>query len=398
MADVSSAIMRAVGDNWGQGLVETRALMSFRPIWRATRKTSRRLREIRMVARALKSPRHPILAQIVPIRRCNLSCAYCNEYDRTSAPVPTALMLRRIDRLAMLGTSTIDISGGEPLLHPDLDDIIRRIRRHGIIASLLTNGYLLTRERIERLNAAGLDRLQISIDNLTPDHVSHKSLKVLDRKLQLLAECAEFDVNINTVLGAMVGIPDDALTIARRGLALGFNASVGLIHDGHGQVAALTDRHREVYDEIIGLTRSFYSHAHDQVFQRNLARGLPNQWHCRAGARYLYVCEDGLVHWCSQQRGCPAKPLEEYGPADLDRELWTTKSCAPYCTVSCVHRVALLDRLRERPQDTIKTLVAAHTQQGGRPPVAVQMLVWTFLTGPHQRVMRRFASWMLGAG
>jgi MoaA/NifB/PqqE/SkfB family radical SAM enzyme len=373
------------------------ALMSFHPVRRATRKTSRRLREIRMCVRALKSPRHPILAQIVPIRRCNLSCAYCNEYDKGSAPVPTDLMLRRVERLAALGTSAIDISGGEPLLHPDLDVIIRRIRERGIIAGLLTNGYLLTRERIERLNQAGLDRLQISIDNVTPNDVSHKSLQVLDRRLQLLAAHADFGVNINSVLGAGVGNAEDALAIARRGLALGFNASTGLIHDGHGQVAALTDRHREVYDEIIGLTRGFYSHGHDELFQRNLATGLPNQWHCRAGARYLYVCEDGLVHWCSQQRGYPGKPLDEYSQEDLDRELLTQKTCAPYCTVSCVHRVALLDRLREQPQETVVTILAAHRKQGGRTPMAVRLLVWTFLTGPHQRAMRRLASWTLGA-
>ena len=193
------------------------ALMSLRPVRRATRRTSRRLREVRMFVRALKSPRHPVLAQIVPIRRCNLSCAYCNEYDKNSAPVPTHLMLRRVDRLATLGTTAIDISGGEPLLHPDLDVIIRRIRQRGIIAGLLTNGYLLTRKRIERLNQAGLDRLQISIDNVTPNDVSHKSLKVIDRRLQLLAALAEFDVNINTVLGAAVGNAEEALTIARRG-------------------------------------------------------------------------------------------------------------------------------------------------------------------------------------
>ena len=372
------------------------ALVSFRPVRRAGRRISRRLREARLIVRALKSAQRPVLAQIVPIRRCNLACAYCNEYDETSAPVPTELMLRRVDRLAMLGTSMIDLSGGEPLLHPDLDIIIRRIREHGCLAGLLTNGYLLSRDRIERLNQAGLDRLQISIDNVTPTDRSHKSLKVLDGKLRLLASHAEFDVSINTVLGAALGNPDDALTIARRGLALGYNPSVGLIHDRHGQVAALTARHQEVYDEIAGLTRAFYSHAHDQMFQRNLVRGMPNEWHCRAGARYLYVCEDGLVHWCSQQRGYPAKPLEEYGLEDLEREMRTVKSCAPHCTVSCVHRVALLDRLREQPQDTIHALVAAHAGQGGRTPVGVRMLVWIFLAGPHQRVMRRLASWAVG--
>jgi len=142
---------------------------------------SRHLRQVRIVAKALHSLRHPIVAHIVPIRRCNLSCTYCNEFDDFSRPVPTAVMLRRVDRLIELGTTVITISGGEPMLHPELDQIILRIRSRGSIATLITNGYLLTPDRIKLLNRTGLDHLQISIDNVTPDEVSKKSLKVLDK-------------------------------------------------------------------------------------------------------------------------------------------------------------------------------------------------------------------------
>src|SRR5689334_4718771 len=140
---------------------------------------SRKIREYRMVARALASTGHPVLAQIVPMRFCNLSCAYCNEYDKVSEPVPIDEMLRRIDHLARLGTSIITISGGEPLTHPDLDQIIARIRHHGRLAGMITNGYFLMPDRIEQLNRAGLDHMQISIDNVQPDEISKKSLKVL---------------------------------------------------------------------------------------------------------------------------------------------------------------------------------------------------------------------------
>ena len=90
------------------------------------------------------------------MRFCNLSCAYCNEYDKVSKPVPLEEMYRRIDHLGWLGTAMIGISGGEPLTHPELDDIIRRMRRTGAIAGMITNGYLLNVERIERLNRAGV--------------------------------------------------------------------------------------------------------------------------------------------------------------------------------------------------------------------------------------------------
>src|SRR5215472_12338956 len=297
----------------------------------------RKAREYAMVARALASTSHPVLAQIVPARFCNLSCAYCNEYDKVSKPVPLEEMYRRIDHLGRLGTAMIGISGGEPLTHPELDDIIRRMRRTGAIAGMITNGYLLNQERIERLNRAGLDHMQISIDNVVPDEVSKKSLKVLDKKLQMLAEFAEFHVNINSVVGGGVHNPQDALVIGKRAMELGFSSTIGIIHDGDGQLEPLGDEERRVYHEMKSLEKRSFSRINS--FQDNIALGRPNQWRCRAGARYLYICEDGLVHYCSQQRGYPAIPLEKYTIDNIRREYLTEKGCAPHCTVSCVHQV-----------------------------------------------------------
>src|SRR5881275_2027105 len=115
----------------------------------------RRLRELSLIARGALFTSHPIMAHIIPIRRCNLSCAYCNEYDDYSKPVPLAPLRHRIELLGNLKTGVITLSGGEPLLHPELDDVIRLIRRNATLAGLITNGYLLTAERIKRLNDAG---------------------------------------------------------------------------------------------------------------------------------------------------------------------------------------------------------------------------------------------------
>jgi MoaA/NifB/PqqE/SkfB family radical SAM enzyme len=301
----------------------------------------RRLREIRMIAKGLRSTEHPILAHLIPIRRCNLSCAYCNEYDDHSKPVPIETLYERVHHLAGLGTTIITISGGEPLLHPELDLLIRRIRRHRMIAGMITNGYLLTADRIERLNRAGLEHLQISIDNVMPDDVSKKSLKVLDKKLQLLGEHALFHVNINSVVGGGIRDPHDALVIGKRAVELGFTSTVGIIHDGDGQLQPLAPAEREVYMAMRSMEKSSY--AQINYFQDNIAAGRENKWRCRAGARYLYVCENGLVHYCSQQRGYPAKPLAEYTVADIRREFLTAKSCAPRCTVACVHQISYMD-------------------------------------------------------
>jgi len=213
-----------------------------------------------------------------------------------------------------------------------------------MVAGLITNGYLLTAERIRKLDRAGLEWLQISIDNVQPDDVSKKSLKVLDKKLQLLAEHADFHVNINSVVGGGVSNPQDALTIGRRALELGFSSTVGIIHDGQGQVQPLGEEERSVYHEMKALEKRSFTRIN--AFQDNIAQGRPNQWRCRAGARYLYICENGLVHYCSQQRGYPAVPLASYTREDIRREYLTEKSCAPNCTVSCVHQVSVFDSWR----------------------------------------------------
>ena len=322
---------------------------------RYSKAVNRNLRGTKMVLRALASTEHPLLAHIIPMRRCNLACTYCNEFDDFSKPVPTEEMFRRIDKLGALGTSVVTISGGEPLLHPELDDIIRRIRANDMVAGLITNGYLLVAERIERLNRAGLEWLQISIDNVNPDEVSKKSLKVLDKKLQLLAEHADFHVNINSVVGAGIKHPQDALVIGKRAVELGFSSTIGIIHDGGGQLQPLGEEERRIYHEMKRLEKRSFTRVNS--FQDNIARGKQNDWRCRAGSRYLYICENGLVHYCSQQRGYPAIPLENYTREHLRREYLTEKSCAPHCTVSCVHQVSIFDSWRAPQHEALPASV-----------------------------------------
>lgn len=302
-------------------------------------------REFTFLAKGLASKDHPVLAHIIPIRRCNLACAYCNEYDDYSKPVPSEVMFRRLDKLADLGTTAIIISGGEPLLHPEIEAIISKIRKRGMRACLITNGYLLTQEKIRKLNKAGLEYMQISIDNVQPDDVSKKSLKVLDRKLEWLSQLAEFRVNINSVIGGGIKTPEDALTVGRRAVELGLSSSLGIIHDGLGTLKPLKGVERDIYFKMKDLGKK--GHTRVNRFQKNLVDGKPNAWRCRAGARYLYICEDGLVHYCSQQRGYPAVPLESYTVEDIRREYLTKKACADYCTIACVHQVATLDNWRD---------------------------------------------------
>jgi len=317
-----------------------------------------------------------------------------HEFDSSSEPVLTGEMVRRVDLLAALGTATITISGGEPLLHPELDEIIKRIRSHGMLAGLITNGYLLTRERIKRLNNAGLDHLQISIDNVNPDDVSKKSLRVLQKKLRLLAEYALFDVNVNSVVGSSISTPEDAVVITQSALDLGLSTTMGLIHNGSGMLQPLDNRQQTVFQQIERLKKPFHTAALYNRFHKNLARGLRNDWHCRAGSRYLYICEDGLVHYCSQQRGIPGIPLEKYEQEDLEREYHSVKGCAPYCTISCVQRGSMIDELRENPIEALARFFPSRgPQSASEMPLVVRILTWLFLPTKksRRRIVRRAA-------
>lgn len=298
------------------------------------------------VLKAVVSKNSPVLAHLIVTRKCNLSCTYCNEYDKVSPPVPLEELEKRIDHLAQLGTAIITLSGGEPLLHPDLEKVIRRIRDRGMACTMITNGYLMTEKRILSLNEAGLQELQISIDNIEPDDVSMKSLKVLDKKLQLMQKHAEFKININSVLGISDERTPDAIAVAKKAIEYGFSHSVGVLHDGSGHLKPLSEKQLATYHEIGKMGKSFVHNFNYRLFQKNLIEGKPNDWKCRAGARYLYICEDGLVHWCSQQRGYPGVKLEEYTKEHIKREFNTQKNCAPLCTVACVHQSSMFDRWR----------------------------------------------------
>ena len=299
----------------------------------------------RYMQTALFEPHRPLLAHLVVTRYCNLDCAYCNEFDKVSKPIPRDVLLARIDRLAELGTRVLTLTGGEPLTNPAHEAVIAHARSHGMVVTTITNGFLLTQARIEAMNAAGLNALQISIDGVEPDAISKKTLKSLRGKLQLLADHADFAVNINSVLGISEERTRDALEVARVARGHGFSHTVGVMHEGDGSLAPLSPTQRAVYAQLMrdgGVPHRF----NYWTFQRNLMDGRPNAWRCRAGGRYLYICEDGLVHYCSQRRGAPAIPLMAYTREDVAREYATVKPCAPLCTVSCVHQASFADNWR----------------------------------------------------
>jgi MoaA/NifB/PqqE/SkfB family radical SAM enzyme len=307
------------------------------------------------VARAALDRDRPLVTHLVITRRCNLSCGYCHEYDKTSAPVPAETLRERIDHLARLGSVFVTLTGGESLLHPDAGSLVAYVREQGMTPFLNTNGYLLTREWIEALNDAGLYAMQMSIDNVTPNNVSKKSLKTLLPKLRLLKEHARFRVRINCVLGSSP--PEEALEVARTVVELGFDLSTSLLREGDGAMASVAPEVRAAYDAIQKLGRRAPAYLSADGFTRELLDEGSMRWKCRAGARTFIVDEFGLVHLCAPRMGTPGKPLALYTRDDIRHYFDAPKACAATCPVAYAHHASRLDTWRPQQGQLVRILL-----------------------------------------
>lgn len=312
---------------------------------------ARPLHAARRGALALVDVERPFLAQMVVTRRCNLACGYCNEYDDVSKPVPTEVLKERLNHLARLGTVVVTLTGGEPLLHPQLDELVAHAVAQGMVCTTISNGYAFTRRWIDRLNRAGLTLVQISIDNLEPNEVSEKSLSKIQRRLVQLKQHARFGVNVNAVLGSCS--PEATRTLVSEVEKLGFFMTVGLLHDGKGQLdPGLAGRELPaLYQELRRRSKKSVFHHVGEGWEDSMIARRDVPFRCRAGARYLYVDEHGSVSYCSQRRSEPAIPLLEYTRRHLREAFETPKGCEASCTLACVRRASALDewRAQDRP-------------------------------------------------
>lgn len=309
----------------------------------------------------------PFLAQIVVTRRCNLTCGYCNEYDELSPPVPTDELKERFRRLKELGTWAIEFSGGEPLLHPQIDELVAYAKQLGFYkVMMITNGFLINEERTRLLNDAGLDDLQISIDGVTPNDTTFKVLKTLRPKLRTVMKVARFRVTLNAVLGsAPVDEVREVIDFAR---AMGCRPSLQLVHGDDGSMSLSEEELRAFHDIQHELGRNLRS----DDYRMRLMRDGRAPYKCRAGSRYLYVDEHGIVRWCSQQRTGFGIPLADYDGDDLKRQFHTRKECSESCTVGCVRNCSRVDRFRSQRLEPVADEVYGSCQEVEAPLVQLR--------------------------
>jgi MoaA/NifB/PqqE/SkfB family radical SAM enzyme len=247
-----------------------------------------------------------------------------------------------MEKLRQLKTWALSLMGGEPTLHPDLLRIVREMTRLGFKRRMMTtNATLLTRDMIEGLNREGLTDMSVSVDGVKPNAITVKVLDTLKKKLELLAQHAKFEVVLSGVIGS--SSQDEALQVIDYAKGDGFTPRLLLIHDQNGQLR-LSPEELAVYAEAKRTVGRSAREAHD--YRERLIHSGEAPFHCRSGARYLYIDEEGMVRWCAQTRTGFGKNLMDYTLEDLREQFHTYKSCSPKCSVGCVRTASAFDEWR----------------------------------------------------
>ena len=112
---------------------------------------------------------------------CNLVCSHCRRTDVADQVTPDELSTEEakamIDELSGWGRTILVFSGGEPLMRPDIFELMRYANQRGVIVALATNGTLIDRDLAKRIHDSGVDRVSISFDGA--DEATHDAFRRL---------------------------------------------------------------------------------------------------------------------------------------------------------------------------------------------------------------------------
>jgi MoaA/NifB/PqqE/SkfB family radical SAM enzyme len=287
--------------------------------------------------------RKPLQCSLYVTDRCNLDCAYCTEYDN-SRPHPSLDDLKKwVRKIRELGTMRIALVGGEPLVHPNIVEVVRYCRELGFATSLTTNGFLLTRKLLAELEDAGLQVMQISVDRMTPSPITKKSFKTILPKLEYFRD-SKISLHITGVICADT-LPESE-AVLETGLSRGIPTEVRLVHADPLHRFRVDRGRREELERFIDSMverkrRGEKIHTSEAIlnYQRSLLRGEHVEWTCMAGYKLFFVSAQGKFWICSMVH--TDKHIMDVTLDDLYAN-YRKKSCQEGCGVYCAVSASLL--------------------------------------------------------
>jgi MoaA/NifB/PqqE/SkfB family radical SAM enzyme len=305
--------------------------------------------------------RKPLQCSLYVTDRCNLDCAYCTEYDN-SRPHPSLDDLKKwIRKIRELGTMRIALVGGEPLVHPNIVELVRYCRELGFATSLTTNGFLLTRKLLAELEDAGLQVMQISVDRMTPSPITKKSFKTILPKLDYF-DNSKISLHITGVICADT-LPESR-AVLETGLSRGIPTEVRLVHADPLNRFRVERGPREELERFIDSMierkrRGEKIHTSEAIlnYQRSLLRGEHVEWTCMAGYKLFFVSAQGKFWICSMVH--TDKHIMDVTLDDLYAN-YRKKSCQEGCGVYCAVSASLLV---EKPGRVLGKEIIARTKR-----------------------------------
>jgi radical SAM protein with 4Fe4S-binding SPASM domain len=217
-------------------------------------------------------PFKPLYVKLKVFYGCNLKCEMCNHWRETrEPPVPAKRFRDVLTELADLGTKKIHISGGEPMLRPQIPDLIEHTASLGIRVTMTTNGTLIDKTNAKRLVEAGLRGVNISIDS--PIRKMHEKIRGVEGAFKATVRAVELfrrykhkgklTIRINTVVSrtnytTLESLPDLAHELGADGINL-------IPVDDHcGEILSMRKKDIALFNTEIG----------PRIAERALALGL----------------------------------------------------------------------------------------------------------------------------
>ncbi|HET9904954.1 MAG TPA: radical SAM protein [Xanthobacteraceae bacterium] len=286
----------------------------------------------------------PLQCSLYVTDRCNLDCAYCTEYDNSQKHPPLSVLKERLKHIRSLGTLRVALVGGEPLLHPDIVEIVRYARTLGFSTSLTTNGFPLTRELVRGLEEAGLEVMQISVDRVTPSDVSRKSLKSVAGRIEMLREST---IKLHITGTICADTAPDALAVLEYGLSRNIPTEVRLVHAGPDQMMrvppAARQEQRRIIETMIARKKAGEPvHTSDVILRYQLklidGENVADEWQCAAGYKIFFVSARGKFMECSMRP--TNRDILDIKREDL-RAYFARKDCQKGCGVYCAVSTSL---------------------------------------------------------
>jgi len=134
------------------------------------------------------------------IRRCNLACKHCYSISADkdfSGELSTQEVYAVMDDLDAFGVPVLILSGGEPLLRPDIFDISRRAKDGGFYVGLSTNGTLINADNIRDIAGAGYNYVGISLDGIGETHDRFRRMQgAFDASMHAIRLCQDLDIKV----------------------------------------------------------------------------------------------------------------------------------------------------------------------------------------------------------